>query len=126
MWILKNSKELVENLKSKKFTTTNSNKTYVFSTLYTTNPTINQSPGLKKNGSRKFFYLVISHLQNYFAKNHLNRSQQYSQVDMKKMLEFLIDNIYVVLWKLDLPKICWNSHGYQLRPSVSRPIFVFI
>jgi hypothetical protein len=38
MWILKNSKELLENLKSRDFSEIDSIRTYDFSTLYTTVP----------------------------------------------------------------------------------------
>jgi hypothetical protein len=38
MWILKNSKELLANLKAQNFSQINSIKTYAFSTLYTTIP----------------------------------------------------------------------------------------
>jgi hypothetical protein len=38
MWILKNSEELLENLKSRDFSKIDSIKTYDFSTLYTTIP----------------------------------------------------------------------------------------
>ena len=38
MWILKNSKELLDNLQSHSLTSINSIKTYDFSTLYTTIP----------------------------------------------------------------------------------------
>jgi hypothetical protein len=38
MWILKNSKELLANLKAQNFSQINSLKTYDFSTLYTTVP----------------------------------------------------------------------------------------
>jgi hypothetical protein len=34
------------------------------------------------------------------------------------MLAFFIDNIFVV--------VCWNSHGYELCPFVSGPVFAFI
>jgi hypothetical protein len=38
MWILKNSKELLANLKAQNFSQINGIKTYDFSTLYTTIP----------------------------------------------------------------------------------------
>lgn len=51
---------------------------------------------MDKNGSRKFTYLVISYLQNYFVKSHSDCAHKYSEVYIKKMLEFLIDNVYLV------------------------------
>jgi hypothetical protein len=38
MWILKNSKDLLDNLKSRSFSQVSSIKTFDFSTLYTTIP----------------------------------------------------------------------------------------
>jgi hypothetical protein len=38
MWILKNSKDLLDNLKSRSFSQVSSIKTFDFSTLYTTLP----------------------------------------------------------------------------------------
>ena len=46
---------------------------------------------------RKYAYLVISHPKNYFVKHHSDSTHKYSEVDIKKMLEFLIDNIFVVV-----------------------------
>jgi hypothetical protein len=42
-------------------------------------------------------YLVISHQKHYFVKYHSDPTHKYSEVEIKKMLEFLIDNIYVVV-----------------------------
>jgi hypothetical protein len=40
---------------------------------------------------------VISHQKYYFVKHHSDSTYKYSEVEIKKMLEFLIDNIYVVV-----------------------------
>ena len=105
MWILKNSKELLENLKSQNFSHINSIKTYDFTTLYTTIPhdklktrlfDIIDNCFFNKNGKRKYKYLVIGHRMNYFVVHHSDATHKYSEVDIKNMLEFLIDNIFVV------------------------------
>jgi hypothetical protein len=84
----------------------NSIKTYEFSTLYTTIPhdklkfrrlDIINNCFVNKNGKRKYAYLVISHQNHYFVKHHSDSIHKYSEVEIKKMLEFLIDNIYVVV-----------------------------
>jgi hypothetical protein len=98
MWIFKNSKEHLANL--------NSIKTYDFSTLYTTIPhdklksrvlDIIDNCFLNKNGERKYPYLVISLQKHCFVKYYSDSTYKYSKVQIKKMLEFLIDNIYVVV-----------------------------
>jgi hypothetical protein len=38
-------------------------------------------------------------------------SHKYSEVEIKKMLKFLIDNIYIVV---GTTVFCWKSHGYEL------------
>jgi len=105
MWILKNSKELLENLNSQSFSHIYSIKTYDFTTLYTTIPhdklknrlfDIINNCFFNKNGKRKYKYLVIGHRINYFVVHHSDFTHKYSEVDIKNMLEFLIDNIFVV------------------------------
>ena len=39
---------------------------------------------------------MISHSKNYFVKLHSDSTGKYSEVDIKAMLEFLIDTIFVV------------------------------
>ena len=75
-----------------------------FSTLYTTIPhdklksrlfqVINDC-FLNKNGTRKYKFLVIGKQDTYFVRNHSDCSHKYSEVDIKSMLGFLIDNISV-------------------------------
>ena len=80
-------------------------KTYDFSTLYTTIPhdklksrlfQIHDNCFLNKNGTQKYKFLVIGKQDTYFVRNHSDCSHKYSEVDIKSMLGFLIDNIYVV------------------------------
>jgi hypothetical protein len=79
MWILKNSKELLENLKSHDFSKIDSIKTYDFPTLYTTIPhnklkyrlfQIIDDCFLNKNGIRKYKFLVIGKQDTYFVRHH--------------------------------------------------------
>ena len=67
MWILKNSKELLDHLKSPNFILVTNIKSFDFSTLYTTIPhqklksrlaTIIRNAFLHKNGNRRYKYLV--------------------------------------------------------------------
>jgi hypothetical protein len=105
MWILKNSKELLENLKSHDFSKIDSIKTYDFSTLFTTIPhnklksrlfQIIDNCFLNKNGTRKYKFLVIGKQDTYFVRHHSDSPYKYSEADIKSMLDFLVDNIYVV------------------------------
>jgi hypothetical protein len=40
---------------------------------------------------------VISYQKHYLVKYHSDSTHNYSEVEIKKMLEFLIDNIYVIV-----------------------------
>jgi hypothetical protein len=50
-----------------------------------------------KNGKNKYSYHVISHQKYYCVKYHSDFKHKYSVVKIKKMLEFFINNIYVVV-----------------------------
>ena len=104
MWILKNSKELLDHLKSPNFNLITNIKSW-FSTLYTTIhhqklksmlATIIRNSLLHKNGNRRYKYLVLGHEGPYFVKEHSDSKNKYTEEDIVKMLEFLVDNIFVV------------------------------
>ena len=48
-----------------------------------------------KNGNRRYKYLVLGHEESYFVKEHSDSKHKYSEDDIIKMLEFLVDNIFV-------------------------------
>ena len=108
MWILKNSKELLEHLKSQTFNHVTSIKSFNFSTLYTTIPhqklterlaSIIRNALIFNNGNRRYKYLVLGHEETYFVKEHSDSKNKYSEDNIIKMLEFLVDNIFVFLPK---------------------------
>ena len=70
MWILKNSKELLDNLQSLSLTSIHSIKTYGFSILYTTIPHTKLKARLSelirnafrcKNEKKRYEYIVVGH-----------------------------------------------------------------
>ena len=104
MWILKNSKELLDNLQSHSLTSIHSIKTYYFSTLYTTIPHTKLKARLSeliknafkcKNGKKRYEYIVVGHNSTYFVKNTSNAKNKYTEDDIVRMLDFFIDNIFV-------------------------------
>ena len=104
LWILKNSKELLETLQANSYASVNSIKTYDFSTLYTTIPHGKLKSRIKdiiwqafnyRNGNKRYEYIVVNFTSTYFVKNHTDAKNKYSEADVVKMLEFLIDNIFV-------------------------------
>jgi hypothetical protein len=105
MWILKNCKELLKNIKSHGFSKIDGIKTHDFSTLYTTIPDgklysrlfqIIDNCFVNKNGIQKYKFLMIGK-NIYFVRHHSDNPYKYSDADIKGMLGFLVDNIYVVL-----------------------------
>ena len=106
MWILKNSKSLLEDLKSKSLHKVTSIATYDFSTLYTTIPHRTLKARLadlikqsfhSKNGKRRYKYLVINqhHNTGYFVREFSNAKTKYNEDEIIAMVNFLIDNIFV-------------------------------
>ena len=86
MWILKNSKEFLENLKAPSLHFVNNIKSFDFSTLYTTIPHNKLKFKLKeiinqcffhKNGNRRFQYVVIDYKDTYFVRDHSDAPQKY-------------------------------------------------
>ena len=103
MWILKNSKELLEHIKSPTFNHVISIKSFDFSTLYTTIrhqklkdrlTSIIRNAFIFKNGNRRYKYLVLGHAETYIVKEHSDSKNNYSEDDIIKMIEFLVDNIF--------------------------------
>ena len=105
MWILKNSKELLEHYQSPNFNHITSIKSFDFSTLYTTIPqqklksrltTIIRISFIHTNGNRRYKFLVLGREGPYFVKEHSDSKNKYTEDDIINMLEFLVDNIFVV------------------------------
>ena len=131
MWILKNSKELLDHLKSPNFNLITNIKSFDFSTLYTTIPhhklksrlaNIIRDPFVHKNGNRRYKYLVLGREGPYVVKEHSGSKSKYTEEDIIKMLEFLVDNIFVVF----AGKVNQHSHGHKLCPSPSRHISLLV
>ena len=86
MSILKNSKELLENLKTQSLHSVKSINSFDFSTLYTTIPHDKLKSKLKeiinhcffhKNGNRRFQYVVIGYKDTYFVRDHSDAPQKF-------------------------------------------------
>ena len=84
MWIVKTSKDLLEYIQSRSLSSCNSIKTFDFSTLYTTIPhsklkdklrELVQLCFIKKNGQRRYKYLVLGRDRSYFVKHHFDSTK---------------------------------------------------
>ena len=132
MWILKNSKELLEHLNSPNFNHITSIKSFDFSTLYTTIPHDKLKSRLAstiqnfifKNGNRRYKYLVLGHEETYFVKEHSDSKNKYSEDDIIKILEFLEDNIFVVFVGKVFQQIVGIPMGTNCAPLLA-DIFLY-
>ena len=103
MWILKISKQLLDNLQSNSITSVNSITTFDFSTLYTTirhdqlkstlASIINQAFCFK-NGKKRYEY-IVKYNSTYFVKSHSDTKHKYTEDDIVRIINFLINNIFV-------------------------------
>jgi hypothetical protein len=63
-----------------------------------------------------YSYLVISHQKHYFVKYHSDFKHKYSEVEIKNMLEFLTDDIYVVVCRQVFQQSVENLMGTNCGP----------
>ena len=110
-------------------------KSFDISTLNTTIPhdklknrlaSIIRNSFIFKNGNSRNkykIYLVLGHEETFVVKEHSDSKNKYSGDDIIKMLEFLIDNIFVVFYGKGLPADSRHSIGNKLYPSSCRHIF---
>ena len=94
----------MDNLQSHSLTPIHSIKSCDFSTLYTTIPHTKLKARLSemiknafecKNGKKRYEYIVVGHNSIYFVKNTSNAKNKYTKDDIVRMLDLLIDNIFV-------------------------------
>ena len=84
-------------------------KSFDFSTLYTNIPhdklksrlaSIIRNSFIFKNGNRRYKYLVLGHGEVYFVKEHSDSKSKYTEDDIIKMLELLVDIFVVFVGKV--------------------------
>jgi hypothetical protein len=107
MWILKTSKDLLEYIQSRSLSSCNSINTFDFFTLYTSISHSKMKDRLKeliqlcfikkKNGQRRYKYLVLGRDRSYFEKNYSDSTKKFYETDIINMLVFVIDTIFVIL-----------------------------
>ena len=105
MWILKNSKELLDHLNLQISTLSQTSSPSIFRPFYATIPnqklksrlaTIMRNSFIHKNENRRYKYLVLGRKGPYFVREHCDSKSKYTEEDIIRMLEFLVDNIFVV------------------------------
>ena len=104
MWILKNSTNLLLSLSHLGVHRAISIQTFDFSTLYTFIPhdllksrmnSIINNAFKYKNGATRYTHIKVGRNRSYFTSDPLNGDNKYTANDICKMIEFLVDNVYV-------------------------------
>ena len=104
MWILKNSTNLLSTLGHLGVHRATSIQTFDFSTLYTSIPhdllksrmnSIINNAFKHKNGVTRYTHIKVCRNKSYFTSDPLNGDNKYTADDIYKIIEFLVDNIYV-------------------------------
>ena len=104
MWILKNSTNLLSSSGHLGVHRATSFQTFNFSTLYTSIPhdllkscmnSIINNAFKHKNGATRYTHIKVCRNKSYFTSDPLNGDNKYTADDICKMIEFLVDNIYV-------------------------------
>ena len=105
VWILKNSTSLLSSLDQLDVRTATSVQTFDFSTLYTSIPhdllksrisNLVHNAFRKKDGSVRYIHIKVTRAQGYFTHDiNGGGDNMYTADNICKMIEFLIDNIFV-------------------------------
>ena len=104
MWILKNSTNLLSSLGHLGVHKATSIQTFDFSTLYTSIPhdllksrmnNIINNAFKHKNGATRYTHIKVSRNKSHFTSDPSNGDNKYTANDISKMIEFLVDNIYI-------------------------------
>jgi hypothetical protein len=133
MWILKNSKDLLQYIQSRSLSSCNSIKTFDFSTLY---PTILDSKlkdrlkGLiqlcfkKMNGQRRYKYLVLEKDKSYFVKKKKNTL--ILPKSSLKLISSTCSRFWLTTYLLCFSTDSRHTYGCKLRSSSRRRVPLFV
>jgi len=129
MWILKNSKELLSSLENQRVHKAKSIQTFDFSTLYTSIPhdllksritSLVHNSFKQKDGKIRYSFIKAGKYGNcYFTRKVEEGEGQYSEESICKMIEFLIDNIYVTFGGLHFRQVIGIPMGTNCAPLLA-------
>ena len=115
---MKNSKDLLDNLKSRSFSQVSSIKTFDFSTLYTTLPHDKLKTRLKETIHKAFSHRNYS--SKFVVSNKIRKGKTcYSEEQVISMLEFLIDNIFVSFGGILFQQVVGIPMGTNCAPLLA-------
>ena len=86
--------------------------------------TIIRNSFIHKNGNRRYKFLVLGRKGPYFVKEHSDSKHKYTEDDIINMLEFLVDNIFVVFGGKVFQQIVGIPMGTNCAPLLA-DIFLY-
>ena len=86
--------------------------------------TIIRNSFIHKNGNHRYKFLVLGHEGPYFVKEHSDSKNKYTEDDIVNMLEFLVDNIFVVFGGKVFQQIVGIPMGTNCAPLLA-DIFLY-
>ena len=129
MWIVKNSKNLLSSLDQLDVRTATSVQTYDFSTLYTSIPhnllksritALIHNSFKRKNGSNRYTHIKITSGKGYFIVTINSVGDDlYTADQLCRMVEFLIDNIFVKFGGCLLHQVIGIPMGMNCTPLLA-------
>jgi hypothetical protein len=127
MWILKNSKDMLEYIQSRSLSSCNIIKTFHFSTLYTTIPhsmlndrlrKLIQLYFIKKNGQRRYKYIVLRRDLSYFA----NKNTLILPTNSLKLISSTCSSFWLTTYLLSLVDVFFNRQSAYLLGTNYAPL----
>ena len=132
--LLKNSANLLSSLGHLGVHKATSIQTFDFSTLYTSIPhdllkscmnNIINNVFKHKNGATRYTHIKVGRNKSHFTSDPLNGDNKYTANDICKMIEFLVDNIYVrfggqllaFLWEQTVPHYWLTCFSIPMKMS---------
>ena len=73
----------------------------------------------KKNGDRRYKFLVLGRKEAYFVKNDTESTKKFTEIKMIEMLNFLIDNIFVTFGGLVFQQSIGIPMGTNCAPLLA-------
>ena len=126
MWIVKNSTRLLSSLYQLDVRAATSVQTYDFSTLYTSIPhnllmsritALIHNSFKRRNGSNRYTHIKITSGKGYFIDTiNPGGDNLYTADQICRMVEFMIDNIFVKFGGYLFSQVIWDSNGNELCP----------
>ena len=86
--------------------------------------TIIRNSFIHKNGNRRYKFLVLGREGPYFVKEHSDSKNKYTEDDIINILEFLVDNIFVVFGGKVFQQIVGIPMGTNCAPLLA-DIFLY-